>query len=234
MKKRNYYKEHLERLEKGENLSEQDLVIKERFAANRAKYRVAAQGLFEDLHEVGCYVSSLQELQEDKKGYLVAIPVLIKWLPKIDYDLLKEDVVRIMTNSWAKGAAEVLIQEFQITTSEQHKSYRWAVGNALSVIAQKKHFPELASIVQDRSAGSARQKVMKALAKTKHPDASQVLIEALRIGDEVGHVLNALRYLKARVPKALVEQYLNHEFPWVRKEAKKLLALQDKLDAAET
>lgn len=73
--------------------------------------------------------------------------------------------------------------------------------------------------------------VIRAVAKTKHPDAPGVLLELLKAADEVGHTIYGLRRLKAPVPRDLVEPYLSHELPWVRKEAKKLLELQEKLDA---
>ncbi len=233
MAKRNYYQEHLDRLDRGENLSPQDIKLKLHIDQSKAKYLAAGRGLLDELNESGFNIVAVQDLRHRKTKYLDAIPILIKWLPKIRYDPLRKDIVRTLSVSWAKSATEVLIKEFEKSTGENEEDYRWVVGNALAAVAHKKYFPELATIVRDRSAGSARQMVMTALAKTKHPEAAGILIEILQEGEEVGHVLDALRHLKARVPRELVEPYLNHEFPWVRKEAKKLLELQDKLDAQE-
>lgn len=233
MTKRNYYQEHMARLEKGENLSPQDIKLKEHISISSAHYDAAARELYEDLREIGYVVNSIQDFRESGKKHPDAVPVLMKWLPKVKYEPLKEDIVRTLAAPWARAATEGLLQEFHQAIGENEQNYRWVVGNALAAVAHKKYFPEFAAIVRDRSAGSARQMVMTALAKTKHPDAAGVLIEILQAGEEVGHVLDALRRLKARVPRELVEPYLNHEFPWVRKEAKKLLELQDKLDAQE-
>ncbi|CAM2006292.1 HEAT repeat domain-containing protein [Acanthopleuribacter pedis] len=234
MSKTNEYQQHLERLEKEENLSPQDRKFKAHIDCSRVKYRAAARDLLHELGGKGFQISVIKELRESKVKYLEAIPILIKWLPRVTYRPLKKDIVRTLSQPWAKLSAEVLIDEFKNSTSEEDKNYRWIVGDALVPVVRKNHFNQLAEIVRDRSAGFTRQMVMVALGKTKHPKAAEVLMEVLQAGDEVGHAMDGLRRLKAKVPRELIMPQLTHEFPWVRKEAKKLLALQDKLDAAET
>lgn len=233
MTKRNYYQEHLEFLEKGENLSPQEVKLKEHIDRNRALYHAAARGVISDLRANGFDVTVVRDLRESGRKYPDAIPILMRWLPKVKYDMLKEDIVRTLSVPWGKPAADLLIQEFNRATSEDEQDYRAVVGNALRVVAQKKHFPELAAIVRDRSAGYTRRMVIRALGRIKHPDSASVLLELLPDDGEIGHVMDMLRRLKARVPRDLVEPHLTHELPWVRKEAKKLLELQDKLDAQE-
>ncbi|CAM2007143.1 HEAT repeat domain-containing protein [Acanthopleuribacter pedis] len=229
MNKKDLYNKQLARLEEESILSQKDKKLKTHIENSRQKYNSTQKGIIEELHQLGYSIQYVGELSTTGKKYIDAIPILTKWLPIVTYKPLKHDILSLLSVSWAKSAFNVLIQEFKSTTDEYDKRYRWAVGNALASMASKNHYLELASIVRDRSAGHTRQMVIEALAKTKHPDAADVLLESLQNDDEVGHTLLALRRLKARVPREIIEPYLGHEFPWVRKEAKKLLELQDKL-----
>ncbi len=233
MAKRNYLKEHLDYLEKGEDLSPQDIKFKEHVDRSMTQYNAAARGVVGELKENGFDITIIQDLRTSGQKYPSAIPILMKWLPEIKYEPLKNDIVRTLTVPWGKPAADLLIDEFNRSTSKKDQNYRANVGNALRVVAQKKHFPELAAIVRDRSAGYTRRMVIRALGRIKHPNSASVLLELLPDDGEIGHVIDMLRRLKARVPRDLVEPHLTHELPWVRKEAKKLLELQDKLDAQE-
>ncbi|CAM2005166.1 hypothetical protein [Acanthopleuribacter pedis] len=234
MNEMDLYQKHMARLEKGENLSTQDKRLKAHIDRSRAKYQAAAKDLLKDLEDIGFSVTSVAALGDGGRKYADAIPILMKWLPLVKYDALRDDIVRTMSVPWGKPAADLLIREFKRASPGEGVDYRWVIGNALATIAQKRHFPELANIVRDRKNGSDRQMVFLALAKTKHPEAAPVLVAMIPHGEEIGHIFSALRRLKARVPRELVEPYLNHEFPLYRKQAKKLLALQDKLDAAES
>ncbi|CAM2007142.1 HEAT repeat domain-containing protein [Acanthopleuribacter pedis] len=229
MTKDNFHQQHLNRLEKGENLSPQDEKVRNHILKSRAKYLAAGKELLDELRSEGFDIVAVQDLRASGKKYPRAIPILAKWLPKIKYDALRNDIVRTLSVPWGKPAAEVLINEFKRATLDEEKNYRAAIGIALEAVAQKKHFSDLASIVKDQSAGYTRAMVIRALGKINHPDASDVLLEILQNGEEVGHILFALRRLKTKVSKDRISPYLTHELPWVRKEAKKLLELQDKL-----
>ncbi|CAM2005165.1 hypothetical protein [Acanthopleuribacter pedis] len=223
------YQQQLERLERGVNLSPQDKKLKAHIDRSMAKYLAAGRELLVELREAGFDIIAVQDLRASGSKYPEAIPILMKWLPKIKYDALRDDIVRTMSVPWGKPAADLLIEEFKRASPGEGVDYRWVIGNALATIAQKRHFPELANIVRNRKNGSDRQMVFLALAKTKHPEAASVLVEMIPHGEEIGHLFSALRRLKARIPRELVEPYVHHEFPFYRKEAKKLLELQGKL-----
>ncbi|MCP3880624.1 MAG: HEAT repeat domain-containing protein [Sulfitobacter sp.] len=66
--------------------------------------------------------------------------------------------------------------------------------------------------------------LMPALARADKARAADVLIGMLDDDDLIGHVIGALGQVGARDARSAIEQFLDHPKPWVRKEAKKVLA----------
>lgn len=138
MAKRNYLKEHLKYLEKGGKLSSQDIRFKEHVDRSMAQYKAAARGVIGELKENGFDITIIQDLRTSGRKYPAAIPILMKWLPDIKYEPLKNDIVRTVSAPWAKAATEALLQEFNRATGETEQNYRWTVGNALEAVAHRK------------------------------------------------------------------------------------------------
>lgn len=158
----------------------------------------------------------------NKSSYKRAIQILLHWLPRVEDLRVKEDIVRTLTIKWAKpAAAPTLIEEFLATG--RSGSYKWAVGNALSVVADDIVFDEVVEVVQDKGHGSARQMVVVALGNMSNPNAVQVLLELLEDDEMAGHALMALGKLGAMEAYSHIEQFLKHPKSWIRKEAKKAL-----------
>ncbi len=189
----------------------------------------AAVGVIADLVEAGYPVEWVSDLFNEPMDYRSAIPILRRWLSKIDNLDVKEAIVRALSVRWAKPfVAPDLIVEFLHAPDYSTSSYKWAVGNALSVVADDSVFEDIVKIAQDRQHGRAREMVAVALGNMKNPHAVDVLIELLEDDEVSGHALLALGKLKASKAKAYIEPFLTHPKAWVRKEARRALAKIEK------
>lgn len=189
---------------------------------NVRRYHKAAYPVLEALCDAGFEVHTIGELLT-KGRYKAAIPILIQWLPKVTDTYVKQDIVRTLSVPWGKDAAAVLIAEFLRADDAQGTGLRWALANALEVVADDSIFAEIVDLVRSKQYGHDREMLALALAKMKTPKAVDVLVDLLADEEVAGHALAALVKLKAKIPRELVEPFLEHPQAWVRKEARKLL-----------
>lgn len=178
--------------------------------------------LLTELAAAGFVVRRLQELATEFPCKEV-IPILLKWLPKLTRADAKESVVRSLSVPWAKPfAVKPLVEEFR-NTPDNMAGLKWAIGNALEVLASDEIFEEIAQLAQDKKHGKAREMLTMALGKMKNPKTVDVLINLLNDDEVVGHALIGLRKLKAKKARSLIESLVNHPKTWVRNEAKQAL-----------
>jgi HEAT repeat protein len=163
-----------------------------------------------------------------KKVYAEAIPTLLICLIEIDEPMVKEGIVRALTVKEARGIAEdALLGEFEKIQPQEPSNLqllKWAIGNALSVVATDKSYERIVELLHDRRHGKSREMLAVALGNMKNPRAVDVLIELLNDDEVVGHALKALGKLIAQKARPQIEHFLNHAKPWVRREADKALA----------
>ncbi|HLX47908.1 MAG TPA: HEAT repeat domain-containing protein [Streptosporangiaceae bacterium] len=188
--------------------------------------------LISDLQNAGVPVSDLWELVNGKTAYRAAIPVLLDWLgavdtrvPEPDRRKVTEGLVRALTVPAARpAAAPALIRAFRTADDPSGLGLRWAIGNALSVVADDSVFDQIAELVRDRGYGKGRQMTVLALGRSKDPRAASVLTGLLGDPDVTAHALMALGKLKPPGVCAAVEPLLDHPQALVRQEARKTLA----------
>jgi hypothetical protein len=209
---------------------ERQMNERERDRLNRvAENRRASAPVVADLVKAGFPVESVSALFNDRLDYRSAMPILLEWLPKLSNQDVKEEVVRALSVKWAKpDAAPLLVREFRRAEDSSEAGIRWAIGNALEVVADDVVFDDLVGIAQDRGCGMARQMIVVALGNMKNPRAVDVLLGLLDDEEVLGHAIMALGKLKAREARTAIERYLDHPKSWVRKEAKKATAKIDK------
>lgn len=177
-----------------------------------------------DLSAVGYEVGSLADLRDSGVRYREAVPVLVGWLGRVSDRKTKEQIVRALSVPWAKPfATEPLIREFtELTTAvDPTGSLRWATGNALWVVFDDDHFDAVAELAGDRRYGEARQMVVLALAKSKKPEAVDVLLSLVEDSDVDGHAVQALAKLKAPAARTAFDSKLDDRRAWVRNQARK-------------
>jgi len=174
-------------------------------------------------------VKSVEELYREPVDYRAAIPILIKWLPRVDNTAVKTALVRALSIKWARpAAARPLIEEFRKAPESEELGLKWTIGSALSEVADADVFDDLVELVRDKQHGRAREMLAVALAKTKDPRAVDVLIKLLDDEQIAGHAVYALRLLAPPEARGALERFVDHPKTWVRNEAKRALAKIDK------
>jgi hypothetical protein len=102
--------------------------------------------------------------------YRAAIPVLLDWLPKITNRIVQETVVRVLSVPWAKpDAARPLIRLFIDLDDDPQPAPRWAIGNALEVVADDQVSDDLIDLAADRRYGTTRRMIV--LAPRQDPES---------------------------------------------------------------
>jgi hypothetical protein len=191
--------------------------------------RADAAPVLDDLQKAGFDVEAIAELHERPTNYRDAIPILLRWLPRVENAAVKEDIVRALTVRWAKpDAAAILVEEFRrVEDGSEDLGLRWAIGNALAEVADDSVLDDLADITTDERWGRSREMVALALGNMTDPRAADVLRALLRDDDVAGHAVVALGNLRAREARAEIERFLAHPKAWVRKEAQRALRKLD-------
>jgi HEAT repeat protein len=178
----------------------------------------------------GVTAQSPWDLVNARHSYRSAVPILIDWLDRVEAEVpeterekFREGLVRSLAVKAARGiAGPALVREFCRPGSTA--DYRWAVGNALEVVAGDEEVEDLVKLARDRRFGRDRQMVVLALARTTDPRAIDALTELLEDDDVAGHAVMALGRLKAHEARAAVARMVDHPKPWIRREARKALA----------
>lgn len=183
--------------------------------------------LLAELAEGGFPVGSLTELRTSGQRYRSVVPVLLRWLPRALDRQSKEDLVRALSVPWARPvAARPLIAEFgRVNESDDPTGtgLRWAIGNALSIVADDSVFDDLVRLVENRAFGKSRQMVVIGLGRSKRPEAVAVLVGLLEDDDVSGHAVKALAKLRSQDARPALERMVDDPRSWVRREAQKAL-----------
>jgi hypothetical protein len=195
----------------------------------RAAVERAIAPVLDELARAGFQVEDIYDLPNSGHSYHAAIPILLKWLPQVEYPVAKESIVRALSVRAAKStAAPQLVAEFRQAPPETELGLKWAIGNALSVVADDSVFDDVVDLVQDKRHGRGREMLALALANMKNPCTVDILIALLDDEQVAGHAVIALGRLKAKRARTHLERFLTHSKSWVRTEAKRALAKIDK------
>lgn len=133
-----------------------------------------------DLAKSGFQLEYLEELFCKRFNNKSTVPVLLKWLPLVDNLAVKEVIVRALSVSWAKPIAQKpLLVEFNKLINNSETEIKWAIANALSIVATDESYNEIVNLLQDPRSGSAREMLTLALGNMKNPQAEDILIDLL-------------------------------------------------------
>jgi HEAT repeat protein len=195
---------------------------------NIAENIKASKPILSALLYVGFNVESISDLYNKHFDYRRAIPLLLNWLPKVENPAVKEEIVRALSVPWAKGtdAPKLLVAEFPNQIS--NPGLQWAIGNALSVVADDEILNDIIGLIQEKQYGKAREMLVIALGNMKTPDVETFLIGLLNDQDLVGYAIMALGKIKSKNARPLIESFTHHPKAWIRKEAIKAIKRIDK------
>ncbi|MGA8248026.1 MAG: HEAT repeat domain-containing protein [Nocardioides sp.] len=181
-----------------------------------------------DLAAHGVEVTDLSDLTRAGGRYSPEVAqVLVDWLPRTTDDpSLQEQLVRQLSVPWArKQALGPMLDLFRTAPGDTKPAElrRWAVGNALDVLATDAVFDEMAALAGEPSYGASRQMVVLWLGRTKQHRARavDVLLGLLDQDDVSGHAVKALAKLKD--PRSIegLRRMANDPRAWVRGAAKR-------------
>jgi HEAT repeat protein len=196
---------------------------------DRAEYfKKAEQPLVEALNDAGVSVKSVWDLVNTRQAYAQAIPVLIVHL-KYPYPFrVREGIARALTVTYAgEDAYRALVEEYWKPSGSgdvAEQGFKWALGNAISVAADRSRFNEVVKMIRDKRHGSSRAPMVLRLPNLDPSKSIDVLIELLTDDEVAGYAVKALRKLRAKKAVNNIEPLLAHPQEWVRKEASKALA----------
>jgi HEAT repeat protein len=186
----------------------------------------AARPVVDELRAAGFAIEAIADLYHRPQDYSAAVPILLSWLPRVESRAVKEVVARALSVEWARPqAAAPLVREFRAASGDDDEfGLRWAIGNALAVVADDSVFDDVADLARDPAWGRSREMVTVALGNMADPRALDVLRGLLEDPQVAGHAVIALRKLGAREARADVERLLDHATAWVREETARALA----------
>ena len=186
-----------------------------------------ARPLLAQLAAQGFEIRMPADLFNRRLNYRAAIPTLLEWLPRISNPDVKTDVAMALSVKWAKPAAiPVLVKEFERAEDDL---LRWAIANALEVVADDSAFSAIAAWATDSRYGDARQMLVLALGHMTDPAAFDVLVRLLNDETVAGHAVIAMGNLRDPRAKSAVEPFLTDQKKWIRDAARKAIK---KIDAA--
>ena len=184
---------------------------------------MAEKPVLDELALFGLRLSAIADLSR-RPDCERAIPVLLRWLGKVNNAAVKEDIVRALSVPWARPiAAAPLINEFTNADMKTGVALKWAIGNALSIVADDGSFEAIADLARDRRHGRAREMLVLALGRMTQPAATDVLMELLADDEVAGHAIIALGKLRAERAKARIIGFQDHKMAWIRREARKAI-----------
>jgi hypothetical protein len=220
--------ELMNQLDQDPNFVQRRKEIERHFEAVQIALQVAEEPIVNALRSVGIRVGSVWDLVNERYTEPRVIPILVEQL-RLPYPYrIREGIARGLTvQNAGKKALRVLVDEFKkVPDSEdapQH-GFKWALGNAISVVADKSSFDEVVSLLRDKSHGTTRDMMVLRLPRLDHRlEAIAVLTELLSDEDVIPQALAALGTLEAVQARASIEVFKNSKNAVIRKAARDAL-----------
>jgi len=212
------------------------------------KYLLVAGPLLDELAGLGYEIGTLDDLRHQGKPWKTALPVLLRWLPKIDDPGVKDSIVRCLSVPWiGNTATAALIDEFKKYApilpkplnpwvgnrmrelSEEEKkagpffTLAWAIGNALSIVDVKGFEGEIIKLCRNMKYGAARQMLVLGLGRFRSSEAEETAVELLSDEQVQIHAVGALGQMKSKRALFELEKLMTDKRAGIRKEARKAI-----------
>lgn len=120
-----------------------------KWAAERLKLVAQQAPMLIDFAKVGWRVKSVWDFVNMKDSYPTVIPVLLFHLDKSYSPRVREGIIRALTVVEARGAPARRVLEELKNSGNQPRNVRWALANALTVIADQSMADELSEMAAD-------------------------------------------------------------------------------------
>ena len=115
-------------------------------------------------------VASISDLVNSADSYPNAIPILIKHLRRVRHPIMVNSIARALTVKEARGTDAALVildrlKETEPSSTQAGDDYqdRWALANALTVVADKSMAEELGHLLADARYQDVKERIEKAV-----------------------------------------------------------------------
>lgn len=192
-----------------------------------AAYTAAEAPVVARLRDAGYPVDHIQDLYKQRYQYRSAVPILVDALATVTALDVGETIVRALSVPYARGFARPLVEQFRRYEAaepfDEGFQFKWAVGNALAVVADDSVYDEVVQLIGDPSHGRTREMLVVGLANMKTHDPDQLLIDLL--DDPVLAAFAAIALGKRRTVGAVgkLRELVDHGQGRNRVEARKAL-----------
>jgi hypothetical protein len=134
----------------------------------RQELRPEETPLLVELAAFGIKVDSVWDLVNAKWSYPAAIPVLCAYLHSARHLVLREGIARALAVPEARGVAgHIILAELQRPHDESPRAVRWALANALTVVADESMADSIEGLIADDHYADVRERLKTALRKSR-------------------------------------------------------------------
>lgn len=193
--------------------------------------RADAQPVVAALQAAGFSVTHIADLynRRDLKAERdSAVPLLMRWLPRVTNVAVKDDMIRALSVKAAKpAAAPLMLKELVNTKGANDEDVCFAAANALIHVADDSYFIDIAQLLESKalSLGVRGRLAIALTAMVANRDAAICLLRRLLMDDDVAaSAVVALGKLRAVEARHEIEPFAQHEEAWIRAEARKALS----------
>lgn len=181
--------------------------------------------LMQEVREKGVEITNINDLMKINMKYRDLVPILLRYLNDVTDESDKEFIIRCLGVKGFVEASKPLVSEFYKSNNE---TFKWAIGNSLSIISDIDSIQDLIKIAQEKEHGIARQMIVDGLGKYKTDDVKAVLVNLLNDDDVVGHAISGLSKTEDKTMIKYIEPFLKYKVKWVRNEASKAIKKLEK------
>jgi hypothetical protein len=115
-------------------------------------------------------VRSISDLVNTRDNYSDGIPILVRYLRKVQHPIMVSGIARALTVKEARGteAPRIVLDRLRQTSPSPTQAgdeyqARWALANALTVLADRSLARELSELVADSGYGDVKERLEAAL-----------------------------------------------------------------------
>lgn len=133
--------------------------------AAELRFRAEEEAMVTDLAKVGIEVSSVWDLVNTDKSYPAAIPTLLDHLHRPYHMRIRNGIIRALTTREARGVAgRDILDELRREVGGEN---RWALANALTVVAGHEDSQAIQALLDDPSYEDVSERLTVALMQAR-------------------------------------------------------------------
>ena len=166
------------------------------------------KNLLEEIRATGVEIDDIEELMHMDENDKDLVPIVVKYIQRFKETNYRELLVRALGVKGFTEATDVLLDEFY--KAENGKSYKWAIGNTISIIADPNIVSEMIEISLNKEHGSARVMIVRELGRFKDEKIKNILISLLDDEQVDGFALHSLKLLKDESTRKYAEDRRAH------------------------